>query len=84
MCTKLGWQQLAYQDSLCELNVPRMNQEAFQSSTFGVLLQFNGDLQVNFSPNMNLTNMTTGNDVIIFYLTLIFSFTVIIQNTWES
>ncbi|XP_020604429.1 uncharacterized protein LOC110043324 isoform X2 [Orbicella faveolata] len=58
VCTKLGWQQLAYQDSLCELNVPRMNHEAFQSSTFGVLLQFNGDLLVNFSPNMNLTNMT--------------------------
>lgn len=60
VCTKLGWQQLAYQDSLiCELNVPMMNHEAFQSSTFGVLLQFNGNLLVNFSPNMNLTNMTT-------------------------
>ncbi|KAL9986077.1 hypothetical protein ACROYT_G000151 [Oculina patagonica] len=60
VCTKLGWQQLGYQDSSCEeLNVPRMNHEAFQTSTFGILLQFNGDLLVNLSPNMNYTNMTT-------------------------
>ncbi len=42
-----------------------MNHEAFQTSTFGILLQFNGDLLVNLSPNMNYTNMTTGINIII-------------------
>ncbi|KAJ7385414.1 hypothetical protein OS493_016498 [Desmophyllum pertusum] len=60
VCTKSGWQQLIYQGSLCEdLNVPRMNHEAFQTSTFGILLQFNGDMIVNLSPNMSFVNTTT-------------------------
>jgi len=56
----MGWQKLAYQDSLCQWNIPRMNHEAFLTATFGILLQFNGNLLVNLSPNMNFTNMTTG------------------------
>lgn len=60
VCTKLGWQKLVYQGGVCEgLNVPRINHEAFKSSTFGLLLQFNGNLDVNLSPNTTLNNITT-------------------------
>ena len=46
---------------MCEgLNVPQINHEAFKSSTFGLLLQFNGNLDVNLSPKTTLNNITTG------------------------
>lgn len=62
VCTKAGWQTVAFQDSLCQLNVPRMNHQAFQSATFGILLQFNGNTIVNLNnASTNITNMTTGN-----------------------
>lgn len=56
----MGWQKLAFQDSLCQMNIPKMNHEAFQTATFAILFQFNGDLNVNFGLNMNITNITTG------------------------
>lgn len=36
-----------------------MNHEAFQTATFGILLQFNGNMLVNMNPYMNFTNITT-------------------------
>ncbi|XP_068740228.1 uncharacterized protein [Montipora capricornis] len=61
VCTMAGWHALAYQDSLCQFNVPKMNLLAFQSASLGILLQFNGNTLVNLSPTiMNITNMTTG------------------------
>ncbi|CAH3156016.1 unnamed protein product [Porites lobata] len=59
VCTGMGWQKLAFQDSLCQMNIPKMNHEAFQTATFAILFQFNGNLNVNFGPNMNITNITT-------------------------
>ena len=56
-----GWHALAYQDSLCQFNVPKTDLLAFQSASLGILLQFNGNTFVNLSPaTVNITNMTTG------------------------
>ncbi|XP_044185173.1 uncharacterized protein LOC114950299 isoform X2 [Acropora millepora] len=59
VCTKAGWQTVAFQDSLCQ-SLPRMNHQAFQSATFGILLQFNGNTTVILNQaSKNITNMTT-------------------------
>ncbi|KAK2562842.1 Collagen alpha-4(VI) chain [Acropora cervicornis] len=53
-------QRLAGRQLHFKISLPRMNHQAFQSATFGILLQFNGNTTVILNQaSKNITNMTT-------------------------
>ena len=63
VCTGGGWRSLVFANQLCDAQtVPRRDLDLFTSSSFGLLLQFDGDLhRVSLSPKMNQSaNITMG------------------------
>lgn len=63
VCTADGWRSLAFSSDICaKPSVAKRNLDTFKKTRFGILLQFNSDLRIDFSPmtNANIRNISTG------------------------